>query len=59
MKIKYEYIYLTNIVTSGLHSHLFLFQLAHEAFKMAQRLEPSYVAAWIGQVGQLILSLRR
>lgn len=23
--------------------------LAHEAFKMAQRLEPTYVAAWIGQ----------
>ena len=25
------------------------FQLAHEAFKIAQSLEPSYVACWIGQ----------
>lgn len=25
------------------------FQLAHEAFKIAQSLEPSYVSCWIGQ----------
>jgi len=25
-------------------------QLAHEAFKVAQRSEPSYVESWIGQV---------
>jgi len=24
-------------------------QLAHEAFKVAQSLEPSYVASWVGQ----------
>lgn len=25
-------------------------QLAHEAFKVAQRSEPSYIESWIGQV---------
>lgn len=25
------------------------FQLAHEAFKVAQSLEPSYVSSWVGQ----------
>ncbi len=25
------------------------FQLAHESFKMAQSMDPAYVASWIGQ----------
>ena len=27
----------------------YLFQLAHEAFKVAQSQEPEYMASWIGQ----------
>lgn len=33
---------------------LYLFQLAHEAFKVAQSLDPSYVGCWIGQVNENI-----
>lgn len=38
---------------------LYLFQLAHEAFKVAQSLDPSYVGCWIGQVNENILILKQ
>ena len=33
-------------------------KLAHEAFKVAQRTEPSYVQCWIGQVNLFYLKLK-
>lgn len=39
---------------SELQCIVFLFQLAHEAFKKAQSLDPNYVSCWIGQVSRTV-----
>lgn len=41
---------LLNVVFESFNVLSFLFQLAHEAFKKAQSLDPNYVSCWIGQV---------